>query len=170
MPPLDVPYQPSPVNVVDKMLALAKVGSSDVLYDLGCGDGRIVITAAQRYGARGVGIDLDPVRIAEARENARQAGVAERVRFVVADLFKSDFSDATVVTLFLYPDVNRRLRPQLWQQLKTGTRVVSHVWDMGPEWPPQKTAIVQGRRIFFWTITEQHKKVIDAQLDAKESV
>lgn len=155
---LDVPYEPSPQAIVDKMLELAQVSSNDLLYDLGSGDGRIVITAARKYGARGVGIDLDPQRVAEATANAKKAGVDERVRFMVGNLYSADFSDATVVTLFLWPHVNLRLRPHLWQQLKVGTRVVSHLWDMGPEWPPEKTVAVDGRQIHFWTITEAQKK------------
>lgn len=157
---LDVPYQPSPQPVVDKMLELAKVNKDDLLYDLGCGDGRIVITAAQKYGARGIGIDLDPQRVAEAKANAKKAGVEDRVQFMVGDLYAANFSDATVVTLFLWPDVNLKLRPLLWQQLKVGTRVVSHLWDMGPEWPPEKTESIQDRKIYYWTITETQKKAI----------
>jgi tRNA G37 N-methylase Trm5 len=156
--PLDVPFEPSQQFVVDRMLEIAGVNQGDLLYDLGSGDGRIVITAAKKYGARGVGIDLDPQRVAEAKANAKKAGVEAKVQFKVGDLFQSDFSDATVVTLFLFPQVNRKLRPHLWRQLKVGTRVVSHVWDMGPEWPPQKTELIQGRKIHFWTITEAHKK------------
>lgn len=148
----DVPYEPSPYRVVDRMLELAKVGPDDVLYDLGCGDGRIVIAAAQTRQARGVGIDIDPDRIAEADENARKAGVEDRVKFIVGDLYASDFSEATVVTLFLWPHVNRKLRPILWRQLRPGTRVVSHIWDMGADWPPEKTEVVDGRRIHLWTI------------------
>lgn len=155
--PLDVPYEPSPQPVVDRMLELARVDEHDVLYDLGSGDGRIVITAARKYGARGVGIDLDPQRISEARTNAKNAGVEDQVQFLVGDLFKADFSDATVVTLFLYPHVNLQLRPQLWRQLKVGTRVVSYIWDMGAEWPPEKTEEIRGKRIYYWTITESHK-------------
>lgn len=158
---LDVPYQPSPQAVVDNMLRLAGVGKDDVVYDLGCGDGRIVIAAAKDYGARGVGIDLDPLRIKEARANAKAAGVEERVRFIVGDLYASKFSDATVVTLFLWPQVNLKLRPLLWQQLKPGTRVVSYIWDMGPEWPPEKTAIVDGKKIYYWTITQAHKNAAE---------
>ena len=160
---LDVPYQPSPQPVVDKMLVLAAVNKNDLLYDLGCGDGRIVITAARQYGARGVGIDLDPQRIVEAKANAKQAGVEDRVKFIVGDLYASDFSDATVVTLFLWPQVNLKLRPILWRQLKPGTRVVSHLWDMGPEWPPEKTVQVQDRKIHYWTITEAQKQAVEKQ-------
>jgi precorrin-6B methylase 2 len=157
---LDVPYVPTPQEVVDKMLDLAKVGKNDVLYDLGCGDGRIVVTAAKNRGARGTGIDLDPARIAEAKENAKKAGVSDRANFRVGDLFKTDVSEATVVTLYLLPTVNVKLRPQLWKQLKVGTRVVSHAFDMGPEWPPEKTAEVDGRRIYYWTITQANKKEV----------
>lgn len=157
-PRLDVPYVPTPQDVVDKMLDLAKVGKNDVLYDLGCGDGRIVVTAAKERGARGTGIDLDPVRIAEARENAKKAGVGDRASFRVGDLFKTDVSSASVVTLYLLPTVNAKLRPQLWKQLKVGTRVVSHAFDMGSEWPAEKTADVDGRTIYYWTITEANKR------------
>jgi tRNA G37 N-methylase Trm5 len=157
-PPLDVPYEPSPQQVVDKMLNMAKVNKNDVVYDLGSGDGRIVITAAKKHGARGVGIDLDPQRIAEAKANAKKAGVEDKTQFIHGDLFKADFSDATVVTLFLWPHINTKLRPQLWQQLDVGTRVVSHIWDMGPEWPPERTETVGGKKIHTWTITEAQKK------------
>lgn len=157
-PKLDVPYVPTPRPIVDKMLELAKVGKHDVLYDLGCGDGRIVITAAKERGARGVGYDLNPVRIKEANEHAKHAGVTDKVEFKVGDLFKADFSKATVVTLYLLPDVNRKLRPQLWRQLKVGSRVVSHDFDMGPEWPPEKVERIGGKTLYFWTIKPEHKK------------
>ena len=157
-PKLDVPYVPTPQPVVEQMLKLAKVGKRDMLYDLGCGDGRIVVTAARNRGARGVGIDIDPQRIKEAQENAQAAGVAERVEFRAADLFASDFSPATVVTLYLLPDINRRLRPQLWRQLKVGTRVVSHDFDMGDEWPPERSERVSNRMLYYWTIKPAHKR------------
>jgi len=157
-PRLDVPYVPTPQEVVDKMLDLAKVGENDTLFDLGCGDGRIVVTAAKERGARGTGIDIDPTRIAEAKENAKKAGVSDRAQFRVGDLFKTDFSTATVVTLYLLPTINAKLRPQLWKQLKVGTRVVSHAFDMGSEWPAEKTVEVDGRTIYYWTITEANKK------------
>ncbi|MGF6272541.1 SAM-dependent methyltransferase [Massilia sp. UYP11] len=159
-PRLDVPYVPTPQEVVDKMLDLAKVGKNDTLFDLGCGDGRIVVTAAKERGARGTGIDIDPTRIAEAKENAKKAGVSDRAQFRVGDLFKTDFSNATVVTLYLLPTINAKLRPQLWKQLKVGTRVVSHAFDMGSEWPAEKTAEVDGRTIYYWTITEANKKEV----------
>ncbi|WP_020656283.1 SAM-dependent methyltransferase [Massilia niastensis] len=159
-PHLDVPYVPTPQDVVDRMLDIAKVGKKDILYDLGCGDGRIVVTAAKQRGARGTGIDLDPARIAEAEENAKKAGVSSQVSFKVGDLFQTDVSEATVVTLYLLPTVNAKLRPRLWKQLKVGTRVVSHAFDMGPEWPPDKTEEVNGRRIYYWTITQAQKKAV----------
>jgi ubiquinone/menaquinone biosynthesis C-methylase UbiE len=157
-PKLDVPYVPTPMEVVNKMLDMGKVGKNDVLYDLGCGDGRIVITAAKERGARGVGVDIDPQRIAEANENAQKAGVQDRVQFRQGDLFKADFSPATVVTLYLLPDINKKLRPQLWRQLKVGTRVVSHAFDMGDEWPPERTERVDFKTIYSWTIKQEHKK------------
>jgi ubiquinone/menaquinone biosynthesis C-methylase UbiE len=156
-PRLDVPYVPTPQPVVDKMLEMAKVRAGDVLYDLGCGDGRIVVTAASKHGARGVGIDIDPTRIREAQENAQRARVTERVAFKVSNIFEADFSEATVVTLYLLPDINRRLRPQLWRQLKVGTRVVSHAFDMGDEWPPERTEQVDHRTLHAWTIRPEHK-------------
>lgn len=156
-PKLDVPYVPTPPEVVQRMLQLARVWRNDIVYDLGCGDGRIVIAAAKQFGARGVGIDIDPQRIREARENARREGVSQLVEFRVADLFQSDFSEATVVTLYLLTDINRRLLPQLWRQLRVGTRVVSHEFGMGEDWPPEHTEMPGGRRIHFWTIRPEHK-------------
>jgi len=134
------------------MLKLAGVTSSDVVYDLGCGDGRIPITAAQKLGARGVGIDIDPKRIEEANENAKAAGVTDKVRFLNQDLFASDFKDATVVTLYLLPSLNEKLMPKLKAELKPGTRVVSHAFDMGTSWPPDKREEVDGKTIYLWTI------------------
>lgn len=157
-PTLDVPYVPTPQEVVDRMLSLAKVGKNDVLFDLGCGDGRIVVTAAKQFGARGTGIDIDPTRIAEAKENARKAGVQDQVTFKNANLFETDLSSASVVSLYLLPSINTKLRPRLWQQLKVGSRVVSHAFDMGAEWPAEKTDTVDGRTIYYWTITEAQKR------------
>ncbi|MBC7744776.1 MAG: class I SAM-dependent methyltransferase [Flavobacterium sp.] len=148
---LDVPYVPTRPAVVDAMLKLAKVGPNDVLYDLGCGDGRIVITAAKKYGATGKGIDLNPERIREANQNAKDANVTDKVKFEQADLFKTDFSPASVVTLYLLPSVNLRLRPTLLKQLKPGTRIVSHDFDMG-DWKPEQTIEVDGATIYFWTV------------------
>lgn len=155
----DVPYEPTPQPMVDRMLALAGVHASDLVYDLGCGDGRIVITAAKKHGARGVGIDIDPQRIREAQANARAAGVEDKVSFHAGDLFTSDFSAATVVSLFLWPHINRKLRPELWRQLKVGTRVVSYIWDMGEDWPPERTETIGGKKIHCWTVTEEQKRL-----------
>ncbi|MEA5581382.1 methyltransferase domain-containing protein [Nodularia harveyana UHCC-0300] len=152
--PGDVPFVPTPQAVVDAMLEVAQVGKDDVLYDLGSGDGRIVTTAAQKYGTRGVGVEIDPELIEEATANAEAAGVGDRVKFVQQDLFKSDFSEATVVTLYLLPDINLKLRPQLLQQLKPGTRIVSHAFDMG-EWKPEQTLNVDGRTVYYWVVPEE---------------
>jgi len=148
-----VPYVQTPPDIVRRMLALGRVGRGDVVYDLGCGDGRIVIEAARRHGARGVGIDLDPVRIEEARENARRAGVQQRVRFQQADLFATDFSPATVVMLYLLFEVNLKLMPQLWRQLRPGSRVVSHDFHMGGQWPPDRIVRIRDKNLYAWTIT-----------------
>jgi precorrin-6B methylase 2 len=147
----DVIFVPTPEEVVDAMLKVAKVGKNDVVYDLGCGDGRIVIAAAQKLGARGIGIDIDPQRIKEATANAQKAGVTDRVQFRNADLFTSDISEATVVTLYLLPSLNVKLRPKLLKELRPGTRIVSHAFDMG-DWQPEQTVEVNGRRVFFWTV------------------
>jgi len=148
----DVLYVPTPQAVVDAMLEVASVQQRDIVYDLGSGDGRIVITAAKKYGARGVGIEIDPALVKKAIENAAAAGVANRVRFVTQNLFTADISEANVVTLYLLQSINERLRPKLVRELKPGTRVVSHVFNMGPEWPPEKTVTLDRSRIFFWTI------------------
>ena len=129
------PYVPSPPDVVERMLSLAQVTRSDVLYDLGCGDGRIPIAAAKKYGARGVGLDIDPRRIEESRANAKIAGVEHLVEFRVEDVMKADVSPATVVTLYLLTSSNAKLRPILQQQLRPGARIVSHAFSMGSEWP-----------------------------------
>lgn len=150
----DVPYVPTPDEIVAAMLKLAGVQKTDVVYDLGCGDGRIVIAAAKLYGARGVGVDINPDRIRDARLNAKQAGVEDLVKFVEADLFTANIQEASVVTLYLLPSVNLRLRPKLWSDLKAGTRVVSHAFDMG-DWKPEKTDEVDGRPVYFWTIPEK---------------
>jgi SAM-dependent methyltransferase len=147
----DVPYVPTPDDVVQTMLKVADVKKSDVVYDLGCGDGRIVITAAKVYGAHGVGIDINPERIREARLNAKQAGVENLVTFIEGDLFDADIKNATVVTLYLLPSINLKLRPKLWKDLKPGTRVVSHSFDMG-DWEPEKKDVSVGRTVYFWTI------------------
>lgn len=161
----DVPYVPTPEPVVDRMLELADVGPDDVVYDLGSGDGRIVIRAARKYGARGVGIEIDPELVKEARQNAKNAGVSDLVEFRQGDLFKADFSDATAVTLYLLPSVNQKLRPMLFEQLAPGTPVVSHDFDMG-KWSPERTVDVSGDTIYRWTIPEEvpdHLEQGDAQ-------
>jgi ribosomal protein L11 methylase PrmA len=127
---------PTPQEVVERMLTLAKVGKDDVVYDLGCGDGRIIITAAQKFGARGVGVDIDPVRIAESNANAKIAGVTGRVTFRLQDALKTDVSEATVVTLYLLSSSNLKLRPMLTAQLKPGARIVAHAFSMG-DWSPE---------------------------------
>ena len=147
----DVGFVPTPEDVVAGMLRLASVKRSDVVYDLGSGDGRIVIAAAKRYGALGIGIDIDPERIEEASRNARAAKVADRVRFLNQDLFDSDLGEATVVTLYLLPRLNLKLRPKLLAELKPGTRVVSHGFDMG-DWKPDRVAQIGPTTIYLWTI------------------
>jgi len=143
-------YVPTPQEVVDEMLKLGGVQKEDVVYDLGCGDGRIVISAA-KLGARGVGIDINPERIKEANDNAQAAGVTDLVTFRNEDLFATDISPATVVTLYLLPARLTRLRPKLWKELKPGTRIVAHDFDLG-DWQPEKTVEFDGHRLFFWTI------------------
>ena len=147
----DVVFVPTPSEVVDAMLKLAKVTSNDVVYDLGSGDGRIPIAAAKTYGAHAVGIDIDPERIREATANARASGVADKVTFRNEDLFTANISPATVVTLYLSPSVNVRLAPKLMKELKPGTRVVSHAFDLG-SWKPQQRVAVNERPIFLWTV------------------
>ncbi len=147
----DVIYVPTPPDVVDAMLKLAKIGKDDVLYDLGCGDGRIVIAAAKQYGARGVGIDIDPQRIKEAEANAKAAGVSDRVSFRLGDLFEADLSPATAVSLYLLTSLNLKLRPKLLSELKPGTPVVSHQFDMG-DWKADETLELAGRRVYLWTV------------------
>ena len=161
----DVPYVPTTDEAVEAMLKLGQVKKTDIVYDLGCGDGRIVIAAAKKFGAHGVGIDINPERIAEAKENAKKAGVENLVRFEENDLFLADFHEATVVTLFLLPDVNLKLRPKLLQDLKPGTRVVSNTFDMG-DWKAEKEATVGStdeesylsHRLYLWTIPPRSGK------------
>lgn len=149
--PPDVIFVPTPQEVVDAMLKVAKVTQADVVYDLGSGDGRIPITAAKTYGARGVGIDIDPQRVREANENAKAGGVTDKVKFLNQDLFTSDISQATVVTLYLLPSLNLKVMPKLMKELRPGTRIVSHAFDMG-DWKPEQTLNVNGRTVYFWTI------------------
>ncbi len=153
----DVPYVPTPPEVVEAMLKLGKVGPGDVHYDLGCGDGRIVIMAVQKFGAaRGTGYDIDPQRIKEANENAKQAGVTNKVKFTLGNLFEANFGDASIVTLYLLPDVNLKLRPMLLKQLKVGSRIVSHQFDMG-DWEPDQKIQIDWRTVYLWTVTEKAK-------------
>ncbi len=147
----DVIYVPTSFDVVTQMLKLAQVTSKDIVYDLGCGDGRFVVTAARQFGARGVGIDIDPERIKEARELAKRTGADKMVKFVEGDLFEADISEATVVTLYLLTRLNLKLRPKLMKELKPGTRIVSHAFDMG-DWTPEKTETVGGSSIYLWRI------------------
>jgi SAM-dependent methyltransferase len=159
----DVPYIPTTETAVKAMLELAQVKSSDIVYDLGCGDGRIVIAAAKSYGARGVGIDIDPERVREAKKNARQAGVESRVEFREQDLFQANFRDATVVTLFLLPAINKRLLPQL-EALRPGTRIVSNTFEIGG-WKPVRDIMVKddpadnyyfgSHRLLLWIVPER---------------
>jgi SAM-dependent methyltransferase len=154
----DVPYDPSPEHVVNEIVRLARLRPGDVVYDLGCGDGRIVIRAVQEPGVRGVCVDIDPKRIAESRENARRAGVSDRLEFLTEDLFQTDIRRATVVTLFLWPKINLRLRPKLLSELEPGTRVISYMHDMG-DWQPAETVPVHsGTRetaVYLWTIPKR---------------
>ncbi|APR52657.1 class I SAM-dependent methyltransferase [Sphingomonas koreensis] len=153
----DVIYVPTPPEVVEAMLDMAQVKDGDVLYDLGSGDGRIPIAAVKRARVKATGIDIDPQRIAEANANAKAQGVEGKVTFRQADLFASDFSDASVVTLYLLDTLNEKLRPKLLAELKPGTRIVSHAFRMGA-WEPDKTQDVNGRTIYFWTVPRKGEK------------
>ena len=153
---IQTPYVTTPLDVVHQMLQVAGVRKTDVLYDLGCGDGRIVIAAARKFGARGVGIDLNPERIREARDNARQAGVSHLVEFRQGDLFDADLSEATAVALYLLPTVNLELRPKLLRELRPGARVVSHSFDMG-DWKPDRVLTARGTKIYFWIVRSAKK-------------
>jgi len=163
--PLDVPYVPTTEEAVAAMLKLADVKKTDVVYDLGCGDGRIVVAAAKNYGAHGVGIDIDPQRISEAKANAQKAGVENLVRFEENDLFDANIKDATVVTLFLLSSVNLKLKPKLLADLKPGTRVVSNTFDMG-DWKPEKEFTVPNtdddtflsHRLYLWIVPARDSK------------
>jgi ubiquinone/menaquinone biosynthesis C-methylase UbiE len=156
----DVPYLPTTEEAVVAMLKLADVKSTDVVYDLGCGDGRIVVAAAKNFGARGVGIDIDPVRIAEAKANAKKAAVENLVQFEENDLFQADIHEASVVTLFLLSSVNLKLRPKLLGELKPGTRIVSNTFEMG-DWQPDKELTLEqrsdddgpfSRKLYLWIV------------------
>jgi SAM-dependent methyltransferase len=147
----DVHFEATPEDVVEAMLKMAGVTKEDVVYDLGCGDGRFVITAAKKFSARGVGVDVDPARIRESKENAQKSGVADHVKFIEGDLFKTDISGATVVTLYLLNELNIQVRPKLFQELKPGTRIVSHTFDMG-DWEPDEIGQVRDRMFYYWII------------------
>jgi len=154
-PGAEVPYVQTPAEVVTEMLRLAGVNGNDLVYDLGSGDGRLVIAAARDFGARGVGVEIDPRLVAQSAESARRAGVGDRVAFRAGDLFDTDLSDATVVTLYLSPELNLRLRPKLLRELRPGARIVSHDFDMG-DWPPSQTIRVASRdrlsNVFLWIV------------------
>ena len=147
----DVHFEATPDDVVEAMLKMAGVTKEDVVYDLGCGDGRFVITAAKTYGARGIGVDIDTVRIQESNENARKANVTERVKFITGDLFRIDVGEATVVTLYLLNELNLQLRPKLLRELKPGTRIVSHAFDMG-DWEPDDIGQVRDKTFYYWVV------------------
>ncbi|HWV53266.1 SAM-dependent methyltransferase [Pseudorhodoplanes sp.] len=149
-PRLDVIYVPTPQEVVDRMLELAKVGPGDYMIDFGCGDGRMVVTAAKR-GARGYGVDINPQRIKEANENAAKAGVTDKVEFKIANLFEQDLSKADVMAMYLLTDINLRLRPKILDTMRPGTRIVSHAFDMG-DWKPEVHENVNGRNVYFWIV------------------
>ena len=153
-PDPQVPYFPSTDEAVSGMLKLAGTGPNDVVYDLGCGDGRIVIAAAKEFGARGVGVEIDPAPLRMAVYQAKRAGVEDRVRFVRGDLFEADIGDATVVTLFLFESLNRRLLPKLKKELRPGTRIVAHRYGFGDDWLPEKTVQVGASTLYLWTVPQ----------------
>ena len=150
--PPAAPDLPATTAIVDAMLKLAGVTAADVVYDLGSGDGLLVVAASKAYGAHGVGIDINPQRVQEATGNARKAGVEKLVRFEENDMFEADIHAATVVTLYLLPDFNKRLRAKLLRDLKPGTRVVSHSFDMGDDWKPEKAETLPGTTIYLWRV------------------
>jgi len=154
----DVIFVPTPPEVVDAMLKLANVTAKDTVFDLGCGDGIIVATAAQKFGAQAVGIDIDPQRVKEANERVQKAGVTDKVKILNEDLFEANISPATVVTLYLLPSLNQKLIPKLNKDLKLGTRIVSQSFDMGDEYPPEKTVDVNGRMVYLWTVPMKKKQ------------
>jgi cyclopropane fatty-acyl-phospholipid synthase-like methyltransferase len=154
----DVIFVPTQPDVVDAMMKLAKVSSKDLVYDLGCGDGAIVTQAAQKYGARAIGIDIDPQRVKEANDRVQKAGVTDKVKIMNADLFTADISQATVVTLYLLQSLNMKLIPKLNSELKPGTRIVSQSFDMGEDYPAEQTADVNGRSVYLWTVPMKKKQ------------
>jgi len=166
----DAPWVPTPEEVVDTMLRLARVGVKDVVYDLGSGDGRIVIAAAKRFGARGVGIEIEPELVKEAREAAKAAGVAGRVKFIEQDLFKADISRATVVTLYLFTKMNERLKPRLLRELKPGTRVVAYQFNGMGDWKPQQVVTSHPYPVFFWVVPDKVSEPAAGRLSGAPSV
>jgi SAM-dependent methyltransferase len=162
----DVPYVPTPQPVVDRMLEMAAVTKDDVVYDLGCGDGRMVVTAAKKYGAKGVGVDIDPQRIKESNENAKSAGVTDKVKFSIKDLFTMEFGEANVLTMYLLPDVNMKLRPKILSDMKPGSRIVSHSFDMD-DWKPDAEDEVDGSTIYYWVVPAQVEGTHEAKLKAE---
>jgi SAM-dependent methyltransferase len=165
----DVVFVPTPYEAVDAMLKVAKVGKNDVVYDLGSGDGRIPIMAVQKYNAvRAVGIDINPERIKEAEANLKAAGLGSRVRFLNEDLFEAKISDATVVSLYLLPSLNLKLLPKLLADLKPGTRIVSHAFDMG-SWKPEQTLKANGSTVYFWTIPAKGTAQYEAAVAASKN-
>jgi precorrin-6B methylase 2 len=153
----DVIFVPTPAEVVKGMLDLAKVTKNDLVIDLGCGDGGIVVAAARDFGARSIGVDIDPVRVKEARDNIAKNNVGDRAKIIQGDLFEADIKDANVITLYLLPRLNEKLKPKLWRDLKVGSRVVSNSFDMG-DWKPDQTIDVDGRTVYLWTIKPEHKQ------------
>ncbi len=162
----DVPYVPTPQPVVDRMLEMAAVTKDDVVYDLGCGDGRMVVTAAKKYGAKGVGVDIDPQRIKESNENAKSAGVTDKVKFSIKDLFTMDFAEADVLTMYLLPDVNLRLRPKILSDMKPGSCIVSHSFDMD-DWKHDETDEVDSSTIYYWIVPAQVEGTTQANVKAE---
>jgi SAM-dependent methyltransferase len=166
---LDVWYVATPHEIVDRMLTMAKIHPLDIVYDLGCGDGRMVIAAAKKYGVRGVGVDLDPKRIREARANAKAAGVEQLVTFHVGDMFETNVSEANVVLLYLLPELNRRLKPKFFEQLRPGARVVSHDFDMGRDWPPDEYVKLGQDGIYLWIMPPYANRPAKASSSASPS-
>lgn len=166
----DVPYVPTPEEVVEKMLELAKPKKGEVLYDLGCGDGRIVVTAAKKYGVKGIGVDIDPERIKESNDNAKQAGVTDRVKFIKKDLFKMDFRDADIMAMYLLTTVNEQLKPKLLEQMRPGSRVVSHAFSMG-DWEPDQEVTVEPDKqtVYFWIIPAKVEGSHNVQIGGKDA-
>lgn len=165
---LDVPYVPTPDEIVAEMIKMAGIKENDVVYDLGCGDGRIIISACQKTGARGVGVDIDPERIAECRSNAKNANVEDKVTFLQEDLFKVDFSEATVLALYLLPEINVKLRPRILNDLQPGSRIISHNYSMG-DWLPDTARHLDARHsIYFWVVPANVGGTWNISLQEKE--